>query len=77
MKLASDGDLPQLQPAGIATQAVVGREHIGCVQGIERQLPATEIGGEQAIRVVLMGASPQPTHLVDIINQPEPGPDAG
>ena len=71
--------LPQPQLAGIAAQPVVGREHIRGVQRIERRLPATEVGGQQAVRVVL-GAAPQPAHLAipgDLVGQPEPGPDAG
>ncbi|MND75039.1 hypothetical protein D3C80_666470 [compost metagenome] len=77
VELALDAHLCEPQLTGIATQSVVGREHIGGVQGRNRQLPAMEVGGKQPVRVVLVGTAPQPAHFVDLAGQPEPGADAG
>ncbi|MND78052.1 hypothetical protein D3C80_697560 [compost metagenome] len=77
VELALHAHLCETQLTGIATQPVVGREHIGGVQGRDRQLPAMEVGGKLTIRIVLVGTASQPAHLIDLVGQPEPGPDAG
>ncbi|MNH11660.1 hypothetical protein D3C79_711810 [compost metagenome] len=47
------------------------------MQGIERQLPAIDVGGEQPVRVVFVGTASQPAHVACLLHQPELGADAG
>jgi len=63
-KVAADPPVFHLQPLGGAAQAVFAWEHVGCMQRVERQLPARKLRRQLAVRVVLMRTQPQPDDLL-------------
>jgi len=63
-EVAADAPAFGFHPSRAAAQAVFAWKDVRGMQRVERQLPARELRRQLAVRIVFMGAQPQPGNLL-------------